>query len=189
MLPPFAPPFPSPMGEMGRKGFKNVADGFLLREHGGGGKLPQIFCEDEDGVLRRSDDVLDSASALMKLVVLYGSPSVLEEARHAVQRSSLPKYLLNEDSIIALTARSTSTNAGNVNYAIYPATPEPGSCFEVRSRCCKDAFRQWLGKKTLFAILRPDFHVFALLETEDELDDAGNELGKMGRAGTNDAKL
>ena len=186
---PFVPLFPSTVGAMDKKGFKNVADGFLLREYGGGGKFPQIFCENEDGVFGHSDDVLDSVPALLKLLVLNGSTLALKEARNTVQRSGLPRYLLNEDSIVTLTAGSKSNNEAIGKYFIHPATPEPGSCCDVRSGYREEAFREWLGKKTVFAILRPDFYVFALLETGGDLDDALRKLGKICNAGRNDAKL
>lgn len=186
---PFVPPIPNPVAEMDKKGFGKVKDGFFLWQYGGGGKFPQIFCEDHMGSITRSDDLLAGSSSLLRLVVLSKDASAISNAKQAVEAAILSPSLLNEKSVFVLDRDGQDMKDSDQYLLMRPTAYASDDNFGVRSGYRQEAFYEWLGRDTMFAILRPDFHVFALLKSVDELVDALGKLEEMLSAGKPQSRL
>lgn len=186
---PLVPAFPSVLATMERLGFGDVEGALFLPEYGGGAKFPQVFVQDHNHRLARSDDVLIPGPCLLTLLVLHQDRQAIEEAERLLQElPSMPK-LLTVSSMATCGVNKHQSSHSDSHDLFQPVTPAASSGFEVRPGYRKEALWEALGKKTRFALLRSDFHIFALLKTSSELEDALRKLHGLFSDATNAARL
>lgn len=186
---PLVPRVPNPVAEMDRKGFCKLDRGFFLPEYGGGMKFPQVFIKKDDGEIARSDKMLAGGPPFIKLLVLHNDTASVEAASRLIRKESLPTSVLDERSPVRLIENDDDIMNKHPSQSLLPTTPSTDLDLDVRPGYRKEALREWLGTGTKFAILRCDFHIFALLKSVAELENALKKLHVMLSGGTPSPKL
>jgi 2-polyprenyl-6-methoxyphenol hydroxylase-like FAD-dependent oxidoreductase len=164
---PFLPRLPSPEGILERRGFTTVRGGFFLKDFRGGARLAQIHVESSsDKVSALSDTLLHRSPGIFTLIVISkddgDGQNLYQNARTAILGASLDSSILSEESIVLFNPRHDSpptsalsdgcgTNGKENAALVYRA--------EITTRGA--AYIDRLGHDTKFALVRPDFLVFA----------------------------
>lgn len=167
---------PNPRTMTEARGYQGVKDGFFLPEYSGGGKLAQVSMESSDGGKTfLSDHLLKHSDSLLTLMVLY--PEYLGEATYALETARLPTGILSPAAIAVISSgtRDVPRPGRPVEYRL--ATPPDG---EVLKGCYCSTYLNRLGNGSFaYAIVRPDFYIFALLRHGAELYQALLGLERM----------
>jgi 2-polyprenyl-6-methoxyphenol hydroxylase-like FAD-dependent oxidoreductase len=158
------------------KGITRVHGGGFLAEYDGGGKLAQVFVESAEHQAFRSDELLNHSNSLLTLLVL--GPKVKQRCLEAVKildRMSLSADILSKEGLIALTddldAKAIEDNAGLTGVKTFSLTSSPTEdVFGNLSSYSPRPYLERLGQSTAFAVLRPDFYIFALARDASELE-------------------
>jgi 2-polyprenyl-6-methoxyphenol hydroxylase-like FAD-dependent oxidoreductase len=154
-----------------RRGFTPVVGGFFVKDSGGGARLAQIPVQSSFSHVSLSDSLLHRPSSIFTLMVIATDTDDLrklyEDAQAAIKGASLDPPVLSDDSIIIFDARSVRAASTvsrtmddgweNENKVFTAVTGEKSATNETQ----ETIFRSRLGRYTKFAILRPDFFVFA----------------------------
>ena len=199
VIPSLVPTLPHPSVLREVRAFKGVPDGFFLLEFAGGGKLAQAFVEvDGRKGCCLSDELLRHrpSSIITVLVIsedLQDSFRQQTAATAVIHQAQLPQSVLSEEPIIVLHASSTASESiealsasptiatsprvfrilptEQVNGFNAPEGYSPGTYV--------DRLRLRNGKAAPFAIVRPDFYIFALLQNEEKLKQALRRLKEI----------
>jgi 2-polyprenyl-6-methoxyphenol hydroxylase-like FAD-dependent oxidoreductase len=173
---PLLPALPNPRTAIEAKGYEGVLDGFFLPEFNGGGKLAQIYLESKGQPKFRSDTLLRHDSALLTLFMF--NSNCTGEAEDAVRESGLPSGLLSADSIVTMDC-GINSQADNVA-VLRPAAPGDVENANFPKAYRSVAFLDRLGgHSTAYAIVRPDFYIFASLKDAGELTQALARLKEL----------
>lgn len=167
------------------KGFINVQNGFSLPEYSGGGRLAQVFVQSGRKVVFRSDALLSQHDSLLTLLVIGpGQATKCSEAAKILERTKLSPSILSEEAIVALTDAPKTEHFGEndkyrpfKSYCLSDRTNQ--DVLGDRSSYSPKPYLERLGGSTTYAILRPDFYVFALLKDSSELEQCIVSLKKM----------
>ena len=167
------------------KGFKGAGSGFFLSGYNGGGKMAQVFVESGRGQVIRSDELLRSTGSLLTLVTIGPDAEArCGEASKTLERLCLPPGLLSQKAIVALAqdAEVGATAAGINGELLLKFRLRNGRQQDVIGDVSNYNVRPYidrLGPSTRYAIVRPDFYIFALLNTGLELEGCLRELVAM----------
>ncbi|KLO91803.1 monooxygenase [Fusarium fujikuroi] len=159
-----------------KKGFSDVGNGFFVRERKGGSRLPQIHMRSK-GLAESflSDELLRKDNTIFTLVVVGdGNPirqqGLHAEAKAAVQEAGLSSIISN-DAIVVYDAQSCDLSPGQKRLSdtdgdlghLTVCSPSETAAADghMANRYDSSVFGKRLGRGTKFAIIRPDFFIFA----------------------------
>lgn len=171
-----------------QKGFNGLPGGFFLSRYGGGRRLPQVYVDTVFKGKVLSDDMLVSATSVLQILIIVQDNAVpktaQENIRALLQKTGIPPGVIAPDATYTLS--------------LTPCAPESIGSFAERStrkasltplrRLSKKeakpgydltAFESRLGKGTQFAIVRPDFYIFATARNVGELEVCLQGLKKL----------
>ena len=167
------------------KGLTRVHGGGFLAEYDGGGRLAQVFVKSGQHQVFRSDELLKHSASLLTLLVL--GPGVGKKCLEAVKildRLCLPATILSKAGLIALS--DDLDNESIEEYAnligVKPFSLTDSTTEDVigdPSSYSPRPYLERLGHSTAFAILRPDFYIFALARDAQELEQCMIKLRTM----------
>ena len=181
---PFLPAWSNLRTRKEASGFIGVNGGFFLPRLGGGGKLAQVLIKSKEQKAHRSDELLRHNNSMLTLLVIGRDVATkVKEANAVFQKTSgwLPPSVLSEESIVALSEDADekptkgTADAGRVR-VFYTTKPGKDDFDNVPNGYQERAYLDRLGASAMYAILRPDFYVFAILKSTIELERA---LGKL----------
>ena len=185
---PFVTLPPDPRAVAEAKGFKGTEGGFFLPEFGGAGKLAQVFVETAEtagGGVRLSDEMLKHRDGAILTLLVVGGDRV-GEAKALLKDAELPPSILSEESIIVLNDENLSQQSQRhedgtpVFFRTTTPTTNSAAGLNVPPAYNEHSYLARLSKpKPLFAILRPDFYIFALLPSAEDLAQALQRLKEM----------
>ncbi|KAI1023835.1 hypothetical protein LB504_005001 [Fusarium proliferatum] len=159
-----------------KKGFSSVGSGFFVKERKGGTRLPQIHMRSKSPAESfLSDELLRKGNTIFTLVVVSdGNPahqqSLHAEAKAAVQEAGLSSIIYKE-AIVVYDAHSSDSSLGQKTLSdtngefghLTVCSPSEIAAPDghMANRYDSSVFGKRLGRGTKFAILRPDFFIFA----------------------------
>lgn len=167
------------------KGFRMVDDGFFLSQFSGGGKLAQVFVESNRRQAFRSDELLSHSNSLFTLLVIGPNAEArCLEAVSILDRVHLSPGVLSSKAIISLDQDVQIKPKNEDNKETW------GERFRPTHRIKRDIigdssnyhpkpYFDRLGPTTVYAVLRPDFYIFALLKGTSELERCLTGLKRM----------
>ena len=167
------------------KGFKTVGNGFFLSQFSGGGKLAQVFVDSNRRQSFRSDELLSQCHSLFTLLVIGPNAEArCVEITSMLDRVHLPLIVLSGKAIISLdqVAQTKSKNDGGKQSCCESFRPTYHTTQDIVgdvSNYIPSAYLSRLGSATMYAVLRPDFYIFALLKDIFELEQCLAELKRM----------
>ncbi|CVK96144.1 related to monooxygenase [Fusarium mangiferae] len=159
-----------------KKGFSSVGSGFFVKERKGGTRLPQIHMRSKSlAESFLSDEVLRKGNTIFTLVVVSdGNPasqqSLHAEAKAAVQEAGLSSIIYKEAIVVydahwsdsSLGQKTLSDTNGEFGHLTVCSPSEIAAADgHMANRYDSSVFGKRLGRGTKFAILRPDFFIFA----------------------------
>ena len=105
-------------------------------------------------------------------------------AREALDRADLPGTLPNASSVIQLEDQAAVQSVNGFDSVVDAKQlrrikPTPNAGVGLRTGYRKEAFQEWLGRDTKFALLQSDFHIFGLLRSAPHLEDVPRKLGRL----------
>lgn len=168
----FLPIIPDPIVAIETRGYKQVEDGFLSTKHGGGGRLAQIYVEQQNQPPMLSDELIKRADTVMSLLIIVrGSGAdlgaeLVAEAKEALRAVKMERSVLSEDSI-----RILSPDSGTDAQVFYP-TPSRRLAelgITIKKGYSAHNYLARFGPTTRFVIVRPDFYIFSLANDVEEL--------------------
>lgn len=183
---PFTPPSrPGPMFVAERQGYKATADGFYLKEFEGGGKLAQVYMQNQSGSPVLSDSLLKRSDSVMTLLAFSESKEDIVHVRRTLEAAQLHPVVLCPESIVHLQ-RGESEGEGTSDYLARGYLSEvfrPSSLSQLASHDLLTGYdgTQYFGRfpeGTKYAIVRPDFYIFAVVKTLSELGECLERLRK-----------
>lgn len=161
-----------------QRGFQGVEGGFFLDQHEGGCKLPQIFVDTPSTKKTLSDTIFEAKDSSLRVLALQQASSApetgIDKLRQMLSDIDIPKEVLSPDSIVAMsTTPCPPESIGPISpHGLRKVSPTPlNNLTHGQARAGYDvaAFQTRLGKDTKYAIVRPDFYVFATAKDLDEL--------------------
>lgn len=171
-----------------QRGFQGVQGGFFLNDHEGGCKLPQIYVDTFCERKTLSDTIFDAKDSSLRLLVLQqGSRTPgteIEKIRHMVSCAGIPREVLSPDSIVSMSTIpcSPASISSSDTPGLRKVSPTPLKDLthgQARAGYDITAFQSRLGRDTRYAIVRPDFYVFATAKDPAELRICFEKLKKM----------
>ncbi|TGJ85353.1 hypothetical protein E0Z10_g3421 [Xylaria hypoxylon] len=169
---PFFRGIPDPLAGIEARGFTTVDGGFFSPEHGGGGRLPQVYLSSQRTGPELSDLILCPKNTVMTLAVVAGDDpeNARAEARRALDKSEIDKAVLSYDSIRVVCSKPYTGMADNLE--VYYPTPveqlsEAG--VPIRPLYAPSNLFSRFSPHTKFVILRADFFTFGLAKNYLEL--------------------
>jgi hypothetical protein len=171
---PFSSLLPNPRSIKEARGYRGVKDGFFLPEFGGGGKLAQIFVESGGEQVMLSDRLLRHDREMLTLLILDAGQT--EEAINVVRKACLPPSVLSPNAIVVFDASSMA--GSTLHSTAKPVTAAHSNGAKLPKGYNPAIFLDRLGrsKMTAYAIIRPDFYIFALLKDAAQLQRALMDL-------------
>lgn len=171
-------------------GYKATKEGFYLAEHGGGGKLAQIYVEefprDSHGPFAPqllSDEILKQVPTLMvMLVVGVYSAETETQLKKILKDASCPPSVLSQNSIIHFCPTASEEALEAYANAMDASKPRPKICFPtsvhaLRPNSTRPGYDPAVfvarlgGPSTRYVIIRPDNIIFALARDQQQLAD------------------
>jgi hypothetical protein len=145
-----------------RAGYKKAKNGFFLEEYGGGGKLAQIYVRSGLRDSQLSDELLKRKGSVMTLLIVSsGDAKEEDEVRALLRENPVPTSVLSSESLVSISPKGSS---------------EYTCCFEedlggktVRPGYKGSSYIGSLPIGTKYAIIRPDFIVFAAAKSLEDL--------------------
>lgn len=172
---------PHPRSVAEARGYRGLPDGWFLPEYHGGGKCSQIYVEEEAGGACLSDLILGRGDGFLNLIILQHEKTQL--ARDILRRADLPPGLLSPESVVTF-ATSGEHQAEDIASRLRTfIKPVPSN--SVRGITMPNGYRpetyltRLKAESTSFAIVRPDFYIFALLRDGSQLAAALSKLKTM----------
>ncbi|GAW15340.1 hypothetical protein ANO14919_047490 [Xylariales sp. No.14919] len=162
---PFFGRRPDPLARIEARGFTIVDGGFFSSEHGGGGRLPQVYLSSQRAGPELSDAILFPKTTVMTLIVIVGTDpeNARAEARRALDESEIDEAVLSYDSIRVVCPNPCTSVADNLE-VYYPTPVEQLSeaAIPIRPLYAPSNLFSRFSPLTKFAILRADFFTFGL---------------------------
>lgn len=164
---------PDPFARGEARGFTAVDGGFFSQEHGGGGRLPQVYLSSQrTGGPVLSDFVLRPQSTVMTLMVIAGDSPAHDaaEARRAIEEAQIDGSILGHDSIKVICPTPYAGAGGDLEL-YHPTTMQElnGAGVHVRPLYAPENLFSRFMPSTKFVILREDFFAFGLARDYLEL--------------------
>ena len=173
---------PVDQGAMETRGYKPTPGGFFLADFGGGGKVAQIYVQERGGDPILSDNMLQRGVTAMTLLVIQDNRpddneavvAEVMEVKKALEEAELASAIVSHDSILLLApAEGGLSGAMDTGAGTFYPCPETalGSQEEHPRRAGYDetSYRRSLGEGTKYALIRPDWTIFAVSANLDQL--------------------
>ena len=159
-----------------KKGYVSPENGFHLSRFNGGFKVAQIRMKSMSEADFLSDELYSSSISIMTLLVIAQySTDAENELKEVLRRSDIDPLMLSEKSIRFLHAEAPAefTHCGNSTVTDMSATPKSKDLTKVAPLTIAErkVFLSRLGRGVRYAIVRPDFIVFATAASIPELED------------------
>lgn len=152
------------------KGYKNVKDGFFLRDGdgNGGGKIAQVWLRTATGTMLLSDRLFSHAESLLTLLLLANedapvTSSEMGKLLDVIQACELADGLLARDTVV-ISREDHPHREGNTTCRLHwiCTVSELEACeASVPPRYKPAAFWERFDRGTKYALVRPDFIVFS----------------------------
>ncbi|KAH8649733.1 hypothetical protein BGZ60DRAFT_551155 [Tricladium varicosporioides] len=167
----------NPITRKESKGLTKVKGGCFLEQYNGGARLAQIFVQSFRQGPLLTDSLFRPEGSMLTLLIIgtIDHARSREDAQAAIEASKINHAVLSRDSIVFFSPhpidrpRMDSFDEMNSQMEIF----WPTSCPQVEERLLpgynQQSFIDRLGRSTTFAIVRPDFYVFACTRNLDEL--------------------
>ncbi|KIX07316.1 uncharacterized protein Z518_01969 [Rhinocladiella mackenziei CBS 650.93] len=164
--------FQHPLERAERNGFRPTKNGCYLAEFNGGGKVAQVYLRSNTRGIILSDEALKRGPSAMTLLVI-GNFDANESAEitRVLRDANLSESLLSEKSLVFIESTlSNHTAIQSPERFVVPAQSELVG-HPTRPGYDADAYVSYLGWGTKYAIIRPDYIVFATARTLTQLQD------------------
>ena len=160
-----------------REGLTTVKGGCFLEEYNGGARLAQIFVLSFKQGPLLTDCLFRPKESMMTLLIIstIGHARFHEDAQVAIEAAKISKTVLSKDSIVLFSPHPIDKpGAGSIDKTkgqMEIFWPAPCSQLDESHLPGYDqrSFIDRLGRSTTFAIVRPDFYVFACARDLGEL--------------------
>jgi 2-polyprenyl-6-methoxyphenol hydroxylase-like FAD-dependent oxidoreductase len=179
---------PDPQASAETTGFQPLIGACCLPEHGGGGRLPQIYIDSLHGRQLLSDTLLAAGSSIFTLLVLQGdepeAACKIGDVRRTLSAAGVSETVLSPDSISTLSLRparpDTLGHFSEQHTRKAAPTPVEGLAYgRGRPGYSDQAIGERFGEETRFLIVRPDFYVFATAQDLAQLGNCCKRLAAM----------
>ncbi|GME35055.1 hypothetical protein Z518_01969 [Neofusicoccum parvum] len=176
---PFVPKPAATQERIEVAGYKPTKDKFGEALCGGGAKMAQIYFESSRTASPRfvlSDSVLKRYRSILTLVVLSSDASAAKQDKDdvssAIRHADLPQSILAQDSLLFVCPRLSRAASSDEDIEVfYPASEEDlKGQVSVRPLYSESSYFERLGSGTRYAVVRPDFIVFAAARSLGELE-------------------
>jgi hypothetical protein len=162
-----------------------VGDGFSLSQFSGGGRLAQVFVESNRRQAFRSDELLSHSDSLLTLLVIGpNAEATCVEAASILDRVHLPPIVLSSKAIISVDQDVPIKSEYGCNEQSRYESFRP--THSIKRDIVGDVtnynpktYLQRFGSTTVYAVVRPDFYIFALLKDTSELERCLTGLKRM----------
>ncbi|KFY09151.1 hypothetical protein V491_08370 [Pseudogymnoascus sp. VKM F-3775] len=166
---PFLRALSDPVALKEREGLTTVKGGCFLDQHNGGARLAQIFVRSFKQGPILTDCLFQPKESMMTLLIIstVDHDRFHEDAQAAIEAANISHTILSKDSIVFFSPHPIDKpDAGSIDKTkvqIEIFWPAPCSQLEESRLPGYDqrSFINRLGRSTTFAIIRPDFYVFA----------------------------
>jgi 2-polyprenyl-6-methoxyphenol hydroxylase-like FAD-dependent oxidoreductase len=172
-------------------GYKLTKGGFFLSEYGGGGKLAQIYVRSPTQQPFLSDELLKRSQTAMTLLIV-GTDDPEQEAakiKPILRAVDAHPSIISETSFLFLSADQKkprkSNGAGSQSLEVFYPAPEKEIDKKVRPGYDVGSYIRRIGSASKYAIIRPDYIIFAVAKSTSELEQCLYLL--KGRLGEGDA--
>lgn len=159
-----------------RAGYKPTKGGFFLPEHGGGGKLAQVYLESQNRGPLLSDELLKGRQTVMTLLIISNDCANEKVNVKAIVRAvNIHPSVISEQSLIwiwpdASNTQETSAAGSKAGEIYYPSSRHGLDGKKLRPGYDEGSYLNRLGRVTRYAIIRPDFIIFAAATNLSELE-------------------
>jgi 2-polyprenyl-6-methoxyphenol hydroxylase-like FAD-dependent oxidoreductase len=166
------------------RGFSNVPGGFYLPAYKGGVRLAQVHMLSSRGDEPfLSDNLLRSQCTIFTLLIISDGDKeqrvrLQGEAEAAIKAASFAPEVLSVKSVAVYAAMMPADDKRNVSTELFAPAPPAMIKVPVKGAYDSTAFVNRLSQSTRFAILRPDWFVFACARDAYELEYCLSELKK-----------
>lgn len=180
---PFIPSSENPMITSEARGHKSVKGGFFLAEHGGGGRLAQIYVKSKSQPPMLSDELIRRTETILTLIVLVRGEykEKLAEAQAAIREAKLDTSIISEHSIQLVLLDEVSSDGNDEVEAYYPMSTNRLAELGISAKpgYSISNYIDRLGVSTTFAIARPDFYIFSSSRNRTELAECLSQLQRQ----------
>ena len=157
------------------KGYRGVKGGSFLSEFNGGGKLAQAFVQSCSQQAFRSDGLLGCSESLFTLLVVESDDTTrYSKALLSLEKSHLPAAILSSESMVCVARGgkmgSANTSDQKLEHRIFRTTDHVQDIVGNVSNYSSAPYLDRLGPFTAYALVRPDFYVYALLQHAADLE-------------------
>lgn len=167
-----------PLVDVEKAGYRPVSDGFFLKTHSGGTRLPQIYIDTLHDRRILSDNLLTSPASIFKLLMFEAGipqrPYKIGDVKALLAAEQITETILSPASISIISCRpSRPDTLGHFSEKhTEKASPTPASRLShrlIRPGYSEEAMMQRLGARMRFVIVRPDMYVFATARNLEDL--------------------
>lgn len=143
-----------------REGFTLVENGFFIKNNLGGSRLAQIVVQSPKQGPMLSDQLLQSKGSIMKLIVVTTGQYANDytQAKTAIGAAKINSAVISTDSILLF---SNTKPEGSPDVEVFWPAADWRSVSGDRKGYDPSSFVDRLGSRTRFALVRPDFFVYA----------------------------
>lgn len=151
--------------------------GFYLTDYGGGGMIAQIYVQSQNKHPVLSDVLFrHSAVAMTLLVIGRDGRASVTAAQDALRAADLPPSALSVESIVSFDPSTEKTPEEGQFETFHPCSTKPIGDILFRKGYDGTTFHQCLEATTSYAIVRPDWVIFAQARDLEELRNVLVEL-------------
>ena len=149
-----------------RAGYRRAKDGFFLGQFGGGGKLAQIYIRYRSQNPLLSDEILRHNGSVMTLLIIGEDNGRNEDVdiRALLKECKVPATILSPNSIVSIALGNSISSTG---YTCCSQADLVGK--KLRPGYNVKSYVESLPPRTRYAIIRPDFIIFAAATSLEEL--------------------
>lgn len=179
---------PHPRAVTEARGYCGLQDGWFLPGYNGGGKCAQIYVEHTKGGSALSDQMLHHEDSLLTLVILQ--PEHTQTALDTLRGADLPQGLLSQKSVIVLTTNEHEpvVTGQRSTIAIKPLSASRNRDVAMPKGYRPETYSTRLSSSSnAFAVVRPDFYIFALVRDVSQLMGVFSKLKVMGSGKYNES--
>ncbi|GAM83817.1 hypothetical protein ANO11243_018070 [Dothideomycetidae sp. 11243] len=175
---PYSPRIPAPGGHKDAQGYKATPDGFFLSDLGGGGKMAQVYLQSGEGGVMLSDQVLARPSLLALLAVGDDRGSIGAQVRLLLDDAGIDPNILSIESLILVSTGEERPVVKDHFHDVHWLCPAEGvRGMPIRPGYDHTSFLRRLGSSRVrFALVRPDFIIFAVAESHGQLGECLRRL-------------
>jgi hypothetical protein len=162
------------------RGYKHTESGSFLSSHGGGGKLAQLYLQSHTQSPFLSDELLGHGKSVMALLVIdQNIEKETLKVSQVIRETNLHFSIVSQESIVFVNPHAPRANSSEPEDLFFPTPRELLHDKEIRPGYDERAYFSRLGVGTKYAIVRPDFYIFAVAKDVEELKECLRFLKMM----------